>query len=157
VIAAVHGVVFGGGLELALTADIIVADKSARFAFPELRLGLIPGFGGIPRLRRDVGNAVVRDLLMTGRSLGAQRAHDVGLVSQLVAREQSHKAARAIAEQACRFDGATARAAKAFMKPIPTEELAREKELFCTLFASPVVEAALRKFTESTETRPYLP
>jgi len=52
-IAAVHGLCMGGGLELALVCDLIVADKMARFGFPELRLGLIPGFGGIPRLRRD--------------------------------------------------------------------------------------------------------
>src|SRR5712671_5711366 len=62
-IAAVHGICFGGGFELALACDIIIADKMARFAFPELRLGLIPGFGGIPRLKRDLGNAFVRDLL----------------------------------------------------------------------------------------------
>ena len=68
-IAAVHGVTFGGGFELALVCDLIIADKMARFCFPELRLGLIPGFGGIPRLKRDLGNAVVRDLLLTGRSL----------------------------------------------------------------------------------------
>src|ERR1700757_3234670 len=74
-IAAVHGVCFGGGLELALTCDIIIADKMARFAFPELRLGFIPGFGGVPRLKRDLGNAVVRDLLFTGRTLNASRAH----------------------------------------------------------------------------------
>ncbi|MFQ5926793.1 MAG: enoyl-CoA hydratase/isomerase family protein, partial [Terriglobia bacterium] len=59
-IAAVHGVTFGGGFELALTCDLIIADKLARFCFPELRLGLIPGFGGIPRLKRDLGNSVVR-------------------------------------------------------------------------------------------------
>jgi len=82
-IAAVHGVCFGGGLELALTCDVIVADKMARFAFPELRLGLIPGFGGIPRLKRDLGNAFVRDLLLTGRSVNAARAQAVGLVAQL--------------------------------------------------------------------------
>src|SRR3982074_3435538 len=70
-IAAVHGVCFGGGFELALACDIIVADKIARFAFPELRLGLIPGFGGIPRLKRDLGNGFVRDLLFTGRSVNA--------------------------------------------------------------------------------------
>src|SRR5580658_8041579 len=52
-IAAVHGVTFGGGFELALVCDIIIADRMARFCFPELRLGLIPGFGGIPRLKRD--------------------------------------------------------------------------------------------------------
>ena len=73
-VAAVHGVVFGGGFELALTCDMIVADRTARFCFPELRLGLIPGFGGIPRLKRDLGNGLVRDLLMTGRSINATKA-----------------------------------------------------------------------------------
>src|SRR5581483_2508379 len=71
-IAAVHGVTFGGGFEVALACDLIIADRTARFAFPELRLGLIPGFGGIPRLKRDLGNAVVRDLILTGRSYNVQ-------------------------------------------------------------------------------------
>ena len=84
-IAAVHGVTFGGGFELALACDLIIADKTARFAFPELRLGLIPGFGGIPRLKRDIGNAVVRDLLLTGRSFNTTKAQQIGLVSQVVA------------------------------------------------------------------------
>lgn len=156
-IAAVHGFVFGGGFELALTCDILVADKSARFAFPELRLGLIPGFGGIPRLRRDLGNAVVRDLLLTGRSLGAQRAHDVGLVSQVVARGEAPKVARLVAEQAARFDAPTTAAAKRFLKPIPVSELARERELFIELLGSPVVRGALEKFVTSDDVRPYLP
>src|SRR5438128_7977579 len=67
-IAAVHGVTFGGGFELALVCDLIIADKMARFCFPELRLGLIPVFGGIPRLKRDLGNAIVRDLLLTAEA-----------------------------------------------------------------------------------------
>ena len=58
-IAAVHGICFGGAFELALTCDLVIADKTARFCFPELRLGLIPGGGGIPRLKRDVKNALV--------------------------------------------------------------------------------------------------
>ena len=58
-IAAVHGVTFGGGFELALACDLIIADKMARFCFPELRLGLIPGFGGIPRLKRDLGLSLI--------------------------------------------------------------------------------------------------
>ena len=84
-IAAVHGVTFGGGLELALACDLIIADKTARFCFPELRLGLIPGFGGIPRLKRDIGNAVIRDMLLTGRSFNATKAQAAGLVSQVTA------------------------------------------------------------------------
>src|SRR6202163_5148523 len=75
-IAAVHGVTFGGGFELALVCDLIIADKMASFCFPELRLGLIPGFGGIPRLERDLGNAVVRDLLLSGRSFNTTNAQD---------------------------------------------------------------------------------
>src|SRR5271168_2490438 len=98
-IGAVHGVCFGGGFELALLCDIIVADKMARFAFPELRLGLIPGFGGIPRLKRDVGNGVVRDLLLTGRSINTTRAHSAGLVSQVVGEGEGKTAARAVAAQ----------------------------------------------------------
>ena len=156
-IAAVHGVCFGGGLELALACDIIVADKMARFAFPELRLGLIPGFGGIPRLKRDLGNALVRDLLLTGRSLNAGRAHAVGLVAQLAAEGEALKVARSTAAQITKFDAATRIAAKKFIKPIPYEELRREVEIFCELFERPAVLANLKKFVESTDAMPYLP
>jgi enoyl-CoA hydratase/carnithine racemase len=156
-IAAVHGVTFGGGFELALACDLIIADKMARFCFPELRLGLIPGFGGIPRLKRDLGNAVVRDLLLTGRSFNATKAQQIGLVSQVVGEGEALRAARATAVQLRKFDRATAAAAKRFIKPIPVEELRREIDLFCELFASPAVEAGLRKFVESTDAQPYLP
>ena len=156
-IAAVHGVTFGGGFELALTMDIIVADRTARFAFPELRLGLIPGFGGIPRLKRDLGNAVVRDLLLTGRSIHASKAQTAGLVSQVVSEGEALKAARAVAAQAGKFDGKTVQAAKRFMKPIPREELRREIDIFCELFAQPAVSAGLRRFVENEGPLPYLP
>ena len=156
-IAAVHGVVFGGGFELALTCDLIVADKMARFCFPELRLGLIPGFGGIPRLKRDLGNAVVRDLLLTGRSINATKAQAVGLVSQVVAEGDALRVARATAAQLAKFDRETAIAAKQFIKPIPHDELRREIDIFCDLFTRPAVEAGLRKFVESTDALPYLP
>ena len=156
-VAAVHGVVFGGGLELMLTHDVVVADKTARFAFPELRLGLIPGFGGIPRLKRDVGNAVVRDLLFTGRSLGAERANQVGLVAQLAGAGQAEHVARRVCEQMERFDAETTRVAKRFMKHIPKDELAQEKALFCALFTSDTVVEALRRFDASKDAMPYLP
>ena len=156
-IAAVHGVCFGGGLELALACDMIVADKMARFAFPELRLGLIPGFGGIPRLKRDLGNGFVRDLLLTGRSVNATRAHSVGLVAQLAAEGETLKIARATASQVTKFDAVTRAAAKKFIKPIPHDELRREIDLFCELFTRPSVMAALKKFVESTDAMPYLP
>ena len=156
-IAAVHGVTFGGGFELALTCDLIIADKMARFCFPELRLGLIPGFGGIPRLKRDLGNAVVRDLLLTGRSFNATKAQQIGLVSQVVAEGEAVRAARATSAQIGKFDRQTAAAAKKFIKPIPQEELRLEIDIFCELFARPAVEAGLKKFVESTDAQPYLP
>ena len=156
-IAAVHGVCFGGGFELALACDIIIADKMARFAFPELRLGLIPGFGGIPRLKRDVGNALIRDLLLTGRSINASRAHAVGLVAQLAAEGEALRLARSTAVQITKFHPATRAAAKKFIKPIPHEELRREIDLFCELFANSAVMDALKKFVESTDAMPYLP
>ena len=156
-IAAVHGVCFGGGLELALACDIIVADKMARFAFPELRLGLIPGFGGIPRLKRDLGNAFVRDLLLTGRSVNATRAQAVGLVAQVAAQGEALNVARSTAAQITKFDAAARAAAKKFIKPIPHEELRREIDLFCELFGRPAVMASLKKFVESTDAMPYPP
>ena len=156
-IAAVHGVTFGGGFELALACDLIIADKMARFCFPELRLGLIPGFGGIPRLKRDLGNGVVRDLLLTGRSFNAAKAQAIGLVSQVTAEGEALRAARATAAQIQKFDRETAIVAKRFIKPIPYEDLRREIEIFCELFSRPAVEAGLKKFVESINTMPYLP
>ena len=156
-IAAVHGVCFGGGFELALTCDLIVADKMARFCFPELRLGLIPGFGGIPRLKRDIGNGVVRDLLLTGRSINATKALAVGLASQVAAEGEALRVARATAAQVTKFDRATAAAAKRFIKPLPVHELRREIDIFCELFTQPAVMQELRKFVEDTSAHPYLP
>jgi enoyl-CoA hydratase/carnithine racemase len=156
-IAAVHGVVFGGGFELALACDLIVADKMTRFCFPELRLGLVPGFGGIPRLKRDLGNAIVRDLLLTGRSINAKKALEAGLVSQVAAEGEALRLARATAAQVGKFDRTAGAAAKRFLKPIPREELRQEIDVFCDLFVRPAVMEALRKFVESTDAHPYLP
>ncbi|HKW61093.1 MAG TPA: enoyl-CoA hydratase/isomerase family protein [Candidatus Acidoferrum sp.] len=156
-IAAVHGACLGGGLELALACDIIIADKMARFAFPELRLGFIPGFGGIPRLKRDLGNAIVRDLLFTGRTLNATRAHAVGLVAQLAGEGEALRIARSTAAQVAKYDYVSRAAAKEFMKPIPHEELRQEIDIFCELFTRPEVMTALKQFVEDSGPMPYLP
>jgi len=156
-IAAVHGVCFGGGFELALVCDLIIADKMARFCFPELRLGLIPGFGGIPRLKRDIGNGVVRDLLLTGRSINATKGLAVGLVSQIAAEGEALRAARSTAMQTTKFDRSTSASAKKFIKSFPAEELRREIDIFCDLFTRPAVMEGLRKFVENTGAHPYLP
>jgi 3-hydroxyacyl-CoA dehydrogenase/enoyl-CoA hydratase/3-hydroxybutyryl-CoA epimerase len=156
-IGVVHGVCFGGGFELALTCDVLVAERSARFCFPELRLGILPGFGGIPRLRRDVSNAVVRDLLLTGRSINAKKAIACGLVSQMVAPGEGLTAARAVATQATKFDRDALITTKRFMKPLPRAELDLEKQHFLRLAAKPALREALHKFVNSGDLRPYLP
>lgn len=155
-VAAVHGVVFGGGFELALTADQIVADRSTRFCFPELRLGIIPGFGGIPRLSRDLSGGVLRDLLLTGRSVSAARAYEVGLVSQLVPRGEALAAARRLAVQAAHYGRSETIATKRLAKPLPIEALRREKDIFCELVTQPAVFEALGRFVNDRSTRPYL-
>ena len=156
-VAVVHGVCFGGGFELALTSDIIIAERTARFCFPELRLGIVPGFGGIPRLEREVGAGLVRDLLLTGRSINAKKALAAGLVSQMVPSGEGLAAARATARQATKFDPVARQEAKAFVKRLPAERLAEEKVLFVRLALRPTLREALRKFVESEDLRPYLP
>jgi enoyl-CoA hydratase len=155
--AAIHGLCMGGGLELALVCDQIVADKMARFGFPELRLGLIPGFGGIPRLRRDVGNSFIRDMLFTGRTVKAESAHQAGLVSHLAGEGYALQVARSMAQQVTKFDAETRTAAKNFIKPIPRAELRAEIDLFCKLFNRPVVMERLRRFVESDDPMKHLP
>ena len=156
-VGALHGICFGGAFELALTMDLLVADRSVRFGLPELRLGLIPGFGGIPRLKRDLGNPRARDLLLTGRTMGAERAYEAGLVTQLTAEGRALDIARAAARQLTKLDRTAAASAKAFVKPSPREELEREIDIFTELFLRPVVEQSLRSFTERTDALTYLP
>jgi enoyl-CoA hydratase/carnithine racemase len=96
-------------------------------------------------------------LFLTGRSINATKAQSVGLVSQVTAEGDALQVARATAAQVRKFDRATAATAKQFIKPIPYDELRREVDIFCDLFARPAVEAGLRKFVESTDAQPYLP
>lgn len=155
-IAAISGVCMGGGFELALTCDLRVCDKSARFAFPELRLGLVPGWGGTARLARECGQAIVRDLLMTGRTIGAARAFELGLVQSPLARGEHMNAALRMAKQAAHFAPHAMAAAKALTKALPEGALAAEKRAFVDLFAHPTVREALARFAGSTDLRPYL-
>ena len=156
-IAAVHGLCMGGGLELALLCDLIVADRMARFGFPELRLGLIPGFGGIPRLRRDVGNSFIRDLLFIGRTVKAEAAQQAGLVTHLAGEGYALQVARSMAQQVTKFDAETRTAAKKFIKPIPRKELRQEIALFCKLFDRPAVMESLKRFVHADEPLKHLP
>ena len=84
VISAIEGVAVGGGLEVALTSDIIVAGENAKFGLPETSLAIIPGAGGTQRLPRFIGAARAKELIFTGRRIDAQTAHDYGLVQHVV-------------------------------------------------------------------------
>lgn len=83
-VAAINGFAFGGGLELALACTFRLATPSARMGLPEIKLGLIPGYGGTQRLPRVVGEARALEMVMTGRTIGAEEAERIGLVSRLI-------------------------------------------------------------------------
>jgi enoyl-CoA hydratase/carnithine racemase len=98
-VAAINGVAFGGGLELALAADIRIAADGAEMGLTETRLGIIPGAGGTQRLARIAGVAAAKELILTGRRIGAARARELGIVSEVVpAAELPAAAARWAAE-----------------------------------------------------------
>lgn len=88
IIAAVSGFALGGGCELALLCDFIIASDDAQFGQPEIKLGILPGIGGSQRLTRSIGKALAMDLVLTGRNIDAQEAKEVGLVARVVPKEE---------------------------------------------------------------------
>ncbi len=98
VIAAINGFALGGGNELAMACDIRIASEKAKFGQPEVGLGITPGFAGTQRLPRLIGPAAAKELIYTGKIIGAQEAKELGLVSRVVAPEELMNVAKQLAE-----------------------------------------------------------
>ncbi len=111
-IASVFGYALGGGFELALNCDLIVAAEDAEFGLPEVRVGIVPGGGGTQALARRLGPARAKDLIFTGRRFGAEEARDLGLVSRVVARDALEEVTMELAREICRSSPVAVREAK---------------------------------------------
>src|SRR3954453_2262514 len=112
VVAAVHGFALGGGCELALSCDVVVADETAVLGLPEVTIGLVPGGGGTQLTLRRLGPGRAADLVLTGRRLSAPEAYDAGLVDRVVPAGSARHAAAAVAEQIAGNSPVAVRAAK---------------------------------------------
>jgi enoyl-CoA hydratase len=140
VIAAVRGYALGGGCELAMACDLIVAGEDAQFGQPEIRIGVMPGAGGTQRLTRAVGQARAMELILTGRMLPAEEAFAAGLVSRVVPAAETLASAIELADAIAGMPPLAVRAAKAAVRAaaeLPLSEgLRRERAAFFGLFAS---------------------
>jgi enoyl-CoA hydratase len=112
VIAAVNGFALGGGLELALCCDLIIASENAKFSLPEINLGIIPGGGGTQRLPRIVGMARAKELIYSGEFIDAKTALQIGLVNKVVTQNQLITEAKAMAQKFTAKSGAALATAK---------------------------------------------
>jgi enoyl-CoA hydratase len=140
VIAAVAGFALGGGCELVMQCDIVIAADTAKFGQPEIKLGIIPGIGGTQRLPRAVGKAKAMDLILTGRMMDAAEAERAGLVSRVVPAASLMDEATKVAESIAAMSLPALMAAKeavnrAFEMPL-AEGIRYERRLFHTLFAT---------------------
>ncbi len=153
VIAAVTGYALGGGCELALTADFRVSADDARWGQPEILLGIIPGAGGTQRLPRLVGPAKAKDIIYTGRFVGADEALEIGLVDAVVPAAEVYPTALAMAAKFAKGPALALAAAKAAIDGGLDADLATglrlESHLFASLFASSDRSVGMQSFIES--------
>ncbi len=152
VIAAVAGYALGGGCELAMMCDIIIAADTAKFGQPEITLGVIPGMGGSQRLLRAVGYYKAADLVLTGRMLGAEEAERSGLVSRVVPAAdllaEAGKIADAIASKSLPSVFAAKAALDAAMETTLAEGLRFERQVFAGLFSTNDQKEGMAAFRE---------
>jgi len=152
VLAAVHGVCFGGGLEVALACDVLLASEDAQFGQPEINLGVMPGWGGTRRLPRRIGAARARRWILTGRPVPAREAYDAGLLDRVVPRAELLPAALALATELAEKPPVALAAAKyALLQSIdPGIEggLAYELDLWARLFGTQGQRERMAAFVE---------
>jgi enoyl-CoA hydratase len=151
-IAAVNGYALGGGCELALMCDLIIAGDSARIGQPEINLGIIPGAGGTQRWPRAVGKYIAMEINLTGQPMNADRAYQLGLVNRVVPAETTIEVARQMARLLAEKPPIALRMAKeavnqAFETPL-AEGLLVERKNFYFLFASADQKEGMRAFLE---------
>ncbi|HEX4586338.1 MAG TPA: enoyl-CoA hydratase [Burkholderiaceae bacterium] len=156
-IAAVAGYALGGGCELAMLCDLIIAADSARFGQPEIKLGIIPGAGGTQRLPRAVGKAKAMDLVLTGRNMDAQEAERCGLVARVVPAERLHEEALQTATTIAGYSLPAVLAAKesinrAYESPL-ADGMMFERRLFHALFATADQKEGMAAFLEKRQPR----
>lgn len=152
VIAAVSGWALGGGCELAMSCDMIIASETARFGQPEITIGVIPGAGGTQRLTRTVGKALAMEMVLNNRTLTAQEALQFGLVNRVVPVERYLEEAIALAEEIAARAPLAVRLAKeavnAALETSLTEGLAAERRNFYLLFATEDQKEGMKAFIE---------
>lgn len=152
IVGAVSGYALGGGCELAMLCDIIVASETARFGQPEINIGVIPGAGGTQRLTRAVGKALAMDVVLGGRFLTAAEALQFGLVSRVVPRENCFTEALRVAQQLCTKPPLALRFAKEAVlrsaESTLSDGLEYERKLFYMLFATEDQKEGMQAFIE---------
>ena len=156
-VAAVAGYAFGGGCELAMMCDVIIAAESAQFALPEITLGVMPGMGGTQRLTRLVGRAKAMDMILTGRSIGAREAEQAGLVSRVTATDELLEQALAVAQQIAGFARTATLAAREAVNRAEEsgmrEGILFERRVFHGLFATPGQKEGMQAFLQKRPPR----
>jgi enoyl-CoA hydratase len=152
VIAAVSGWALGGGCEVALSCDMIVASESAKFGQPEINIGVIPGAGGTQRLTHAVGKAISMEMILNNRTLSAQEAHQFGLVNRVVPVSDYLNEALKLADEIASRAPLAVRAAKkminASYESSLTIGLAEEKQTFYNLFNTEDQKEGMKAFVE---------
>jgi enoyl-CoA hydratase len=157
VIAAVAGFALGGGCELAMMCDLIIAADTARFGQPEITLGIIPGMGGTQRLTRVVGKAKAMDMVLTGRQMDAAEAERAGLVARVVPAEALLETALAAGETIARLSRPAVLLAKEAVNRAQEGSLAEglrfERRAFHALFATADKKEGMAAFVEKRPAR----